>query len=106
MQQGLSDELYQSVQHYVDHPGFTDRERLAIEYAERFAIDHRAVDDELWSRLRGHFSDPELLELTVTVGFCVGMGRAFQVLDIARDFDVLWSREPAQGPPPADGADG
>ena len=102
MQQGLSDELYQSVQHYVDHPGFTDRERLAIEYAERFAIDHRAVDDELWGRLRAHFSDPELLELTVTVGFCVGMGRAFQVLDVARDFDVLWSREPAaDGAPPA-----
>ena len=36
----------------------------------------------------------ELLELTITCGFCVGIGRAFQVLDIARDFDVLWSREP------------
>ena len=106
MQQGLSDELYQSVQHYVDHPGFTDRERLAIEYAERFAIDHRAVDDELWGRLRAHFSDPELLELTVTVGFCVGMGRAFQVLDIARDFDVLWSREPAGERLPAEPPEG
>jgi hypothetical protein len=28
----------------------------------------------------------------------VGMGRAFQVLDIAVDFDVLWSREPANPP--------
>ena len=37
----------------------------------------------------------ELLELTVTIGFCVGLGRAFNVLDIARDFDVNWSREPA-----------
>ena len=106
MQQGLTDDLYQQVSQYHTSDDFTAREKLAIEYAERFAIDHRAVDDELWSRLRGHFSDPELLELTVTVGFCVGMGRAFQVLDIARDFDVLWSREPAQGRPPADGADG
>ena len=40
------------------------------------------------------FSDVELLELIITCGFCVGIGRAFQVLDIARDFDVLWSREP------------
>ena len=37
MQQGLSDENYNSVQHYHDHPDFTDRERLAAEYAERFA---------------------------------------------------------------------
>jgi alkylhydroperoxidase family enzyme len=99
MQQGLSDENYNSVQHYHDHPDFTDRERLAAEYAERFAIDHTAIDDELWSRLQEVFSDTELLELTVTVGFCVGMGRAFQVLDVARDFDVLWSREPDATPP-------
>ena len=39
MQQGLSDENYNSVQHYHDHPDFTERERLAAEYAERFAID-------------------------------------------------------------------
>jgi hypothetical protein len=44
--------------------------------------------------MKEHFSDVELLELTITCGFCVGMGRAYQVLDIAVDFDVLWSREP------------
>ncbi len=95
MRQGLDEAAYNSVQHYHDHPDLTDRERLAAEYAERFAIDHTAVDDELWGRLREHFSDTELLELTVTIGFCVGMGRAYQVLDIARDFDILWSKEPA-----------
>ena len=94
MRQGLDDAAYESVQHYHDNPDFTDRERLAAEYAERFAIDHTAVDDELWTRLRDKFSDTELLELTVTIGFCVGMGRAYQVRDIARDFDVLWSKEP------------
>lgn len=94
MRQGLDDAAYDSVQHYHESPDFTDRERLAAEYAERFAIDHTAVDDELWTRLRDKFSDTELLELTVTIGFCVGMGRAYQVLDIARDFDVLWSKEP------------
>jgi alkylhydroperoxidase family enzyme len=98
MQQGLSDENYNSVQHYHDHPDFTDRERLAAEYAERFAIDHTSVDDELWGRLQSVYSDPELLELTMTIGFCVGMGRAFQVLDVARDFDILWSREPDSTP--------
>jgi alkylhydroperoxidase family enzyme len=94
MQQGLSDELYNSVQHYHSSDEFSAREKLAIEFAERFAIDHRAIDDELWSRMREQFNDQEMLELTVTVGFCVGLGRAYQVLDIARDFDVLWS-EPA-----------
>ncbi len=94
MRQGLDDELYGRVGQYYEEERFTPREKLAIEFAERFAIDHRSVDDELWQRLREEYTDSELLELTITIGFCVGMGRAYQVLDIARDFDVLWSREP------------
>ena len=94
MRQGMDDELYNSVQNYYDNPHFTPRERLAAEYAERFAVDHTAIDDDLWLRLQQNYSDSELLELTVTIGFCVGLGRAFQVLDVARDFDVLWSKEP------------
>lgn len=94
MRQGLTDDLYQKVSRYYECAEFTTREKLAIEFAEQFAIDHRSIDDQLWARMAEHFSDKELLELTATVGFCVGMGRAYQVLDIARDFDVLWSREP------------
>lgn len=95
MQQGLTDELYQHVHEYADLPELTPRERLAAEFAEQFAIDHREIGDDMWDRLRELFSDVEILELTVTCGFCVGMGRAFHVLDVARDFDVLWSREPS-----------
>ncbi len=94
MQQGLSDELYNLVNQYATTDAFTPREKLAIEYAERFAQDHTGIGDELFVRLRVLFTDPEILELTVTIGFCVGIGRAFHVLDVARDFDVLWSREP------------
>ena len=94
MQQGMTDELYQHVHEYHDHPDFTARERMAAEFAEQFALDHRGVDDEMWGRLRALFTDEEVLELTITCGYCLGIGRAFQVLQIARDFDVLWSREP------------
>ena len=95
MQQGMDDELYNAVGRYYEVDDFTEREKLAIEFGERFAIDHTNIDDEFWQRCSEHFSDAEMLELTVVAGFCVGMGRAFQVLDIAVDFDVLWSREPA-----------
>ena len=95
MQQGLDDDLYNSVQKYSEVDEFSDREKLAVEFGERFAIDHTAVDEAFFDRLRQHFNDQEILELTITAGFCVGMGRAYQVLDVERDFDVLWSREPA-----------
>jgi AhpD family alkylhydroperoxidase len=100
MRQGLSDELYRSVDCYRDLDELTPREKLAAELAEQFAIDHTRIGDELWARLHDAFSDVELLELVVTIGFCVGLGRAFNVLDIARDFDVNWSKEPP-APSPA-----
>jgi alkylhydroperoxidase family enzyme len=96
MQQGLTDELYEHVHEFRDNPEFTEREKAAAAFAEQFAIDHTAIDDRLWDKLRAVYSDVEILELTITVGFCVGIGRAYQVLDIARDFDVLWSREPSR----------
>lgn len=95
MQQGLDDDLYNSVQRYYEVDEFSTREKLAVEFGERFAIDHTSLDDSFFDRLHEHFNDQEIVELTVTAGFCLGMGRAFQVLDIERDFDVLWSREPA-----------
>ena len=97
MQQGMTDELYQHVHEYLDYPDFTRRERMAAEFAEQFTLDHRGVDDVMWERMRALFTDVELLELTITCGYCLGIGRAFQVLQIARDFDVLWSREPHRG---------
>jgi alkylhydroperoxidase family enzyme len=104
MRQGLTDDLYQQVGRYTECDEFTPREKLAIEFAEQFAIDHRGISDELWQRMAAVFNDQELLELTVTAGFCVGLGRAYQVLDIARDFDVMWSREPSDSPPAAPSA--
>ena len=95
MQQGMDDDTYNSVGRYYSDDRFTTREKLAIEFGERFAIDNTTIDDEFWAKCREHFSEVEMLELTSIAGFCVGFGRAFQVLDIEVDFDVLWSREPS-----------
>lgn len=94
MQQGMDDDLYNAVGRYYEVDEFTAREKLAIEYGERFAIDNTTIDDEFWARVAEHFSDAEMLELTMVAAFCVGVGRALQVLDVAVDFDVNWAREP------------
>lgn len=94
MQQGMTDELYQHVHEFRDNPEFTPQEKLAAAFAEQYAIDHTAIDDKMWAQLHELFTETEILELAITCGFCLGIGRAFQVLDIARDFDILWSREP------------
>jgi hypothetical protein len=41
----------------------TPRERAAIRFAEKLAVDHQKIDDALWSELRRQFSEAELIEL-------------------------------------------
>ena len=60
----------------------SSRERLAAEYAQRFALDHLAMDDDLWSRLRSEFADDELADLTICCGMFLGLGRTLAVLGV------------------------
>lgn len=62
--------------------GFSDREILAAEYAERFALDHRSMDDPFWDRLRAAFTDEEIVELGLCIGMWISQGRLNRVLDV------------------------
>jgi AhpD family alkylhydroperoxidase len=79
---GATEELYQHVGDAHSHEGYTERERLAIEFAERFAIDHAGMDDDLFARLRGAFGDDEIVDLTLCCAAFLGVGRALAVLGI------------------------
>ena len=46
---------------------FSEAERLALEYAECVTINGRKVDDELFGRLRRHFNEPQVVELTAAI---------------------------------------
>ena len=75
-------ELYDNVADYASYPGYTPRQRLAIEYAERFANDHTSMDDAFFERLRESFSDEEILDLTLCVAVFLGLGRSLTVLGV------------------------
>jgi len=79
---GVTDDVYDHLDEYRTYPGYTERQRLAIEYAERFVTDHRAIDDELFARLRGEFTDAEVLDLTLCLAVYLGLGRSLEVLGI------------------------
>lgn len=61
---------------------FSDAERVAIEYAERFCTDSTAIDDGLMARLADHYTPAEIVDLTLVVGKYLAMGRFMQVLDL------------------------
>ncbi|MGH8430781.1 MAG: carboxymuconolactone decarboxylase family protein, partial [Solimonas sp.] len=67
--QGVDEALYAQVDDWRNAPGFSPRERLAAEFAERFALDHVRLraDDGFWERFRSAYSDAEIVELTMSV---------------------------------------
>lgn len=85
MERGLTEEKISQVQSWQDQTVFSERERLAFEFADRMALDHKSIDDDFFSRLRGQFSDPEIVELGMMIGQYIGFGRLLMVLDLEKD---------------------
>jgi alkylhydroperoxidase family enzyme len=46
---------------------FSELERVALEYAERMTYTGQKVDDALFGKLKAHFSEPQIVELTAAV---------------------------------------
>lgn len=64
-----------------------ERERLAGEFADRFATDHHRIDDAFMAEIRTRFSDVEVIELTALCAMTLGNGRLFTVLGVEADDD-------------------
>jgi alkylhydroperoxidase family enzyme len=75
-----------------------ERARLAAEYAERYALDHHGLDDDFWARMKAHYGDAEIVELTMCLGSWLSFGRLNRVLGLDTEcvLPSHWSkREPA-----------
>jgi alkylhydroperoxidase family enzyme len=66
----IPEELYLNVFDYATWPGYSTRERLAVEFAERYSLDYQylAEDDEFWSRLQANFTEVEIADLCLLCG--------------------------------------
>jgi len=67
MQAGADEDKIRQVPTWRESSLFSDVERAALEYAERMTITGEKVTDELWTRLRSHFSESQMVELTAAV---------------------------------------
>jgi alkylhydroperoxidase family enzyme len=81
-EQGVEEGFYAHVADHATSPQYSEQERLAIAYAERFAVDHLAIDDAFFVELRSAFTDPEILDLTICLAAFLGLGRLLRTLGI------------------------
>lgn len=83
---GVDEDLYSHAEQWRTWPGYSEQERLAAEFAHRFATEHTALreDDAFWQRCRAHFSEEFLADLTISCAMWLGMGRMLRTLDMGQ----------------------
>jgi len=81
-EQGVTEDFYRHVGDHELLEEYSQQEQIAIEYAERFALDHLGIDDAFFARLAQCFADAEILDLTICLAAFLGLGRMLRSLGI------------------------
>ncbi len=87
---GVSEEKILALADYASSSLYDEREKVALEYADRITITDLEVTDDFFSRLK-LFSDDELVELTAMIAWenCSSkFNRALRV-----ESQELWKRD-------------
>ena len=89
--EGVDEALYEHILEWRTWPGYSERERLAAEYAERIGGDHVALreDQAFWQRMRSEFTDAEIVALATSCALWLGMGRTMRVLDVGQSCQLV-----------------
>ncbi|BBZ60473.1 carboxymuconolactone decarboxylase family protein [Mycolicibacterium monacense] len=87
---GVDEDLYRYSDQWRTWPGYSPAERIAAEFAHRFATDHIGLreDDDFWARAAEHFDADLITDLALSCAMWVGMGRVLRTLDIGQSCKI------------------
>jgi alkylhydroperoxidase family enzyme len=66
---GIPNEKILALEEYATSPHYDEAERVALEYADAITLSDRDVTDDLFARVRRHFDDDEIVELTAAIAW-------------------------------------
>ena len=75
VEDGVDEDLVCSLEKPQEAGDLSAAERAALRFADLFATNHLAIDDEVYDDLRRYFSEAELVEIGLNCALDVGMGR-------------------------------
>ena len=95
---GIDEAFYEHVRDWRTWPGYSERERLAAEYAEGFALDHVGLREnrDFWTRLRRHYRDEEIVDLAICCLLWLGGGRTMRMLDVGQSCSLVLQKPAAE----------
>lgn len=82
---GIDEAFYAAIARWRSSELFSEREKVAIEYAEKFAQDHLSLDQAFFDQMHRHFNDAEIFALTAIIAGLLANGRILQVLQVAQE---------------------
>jgi alkylhydroperoxidase family enzyme len=88
---GVSKEKIDALHDYASHPLYNDAERAALEFADRMTITDQDVDDNFFARLRCHYNDDEIVELTAVIAWENASSKFNRALRVPSQ--RLWKRQ-------------
>lgn len=87
---GVSVEKILALDDYAASPLFSDAEKVALEYADVITLSDRDVDDDLFARLRRHYDEEQVVELTAVVAWENSSSKFNRALRV--ESQGLWQR--------------
>ncbi|HET6582572.1 MAG TPA: hypothetical protein VFG69_03975 [Nannocystaceae bacterium] len=66
---GVRAEQIAALPDYLESPEFDARERTVLAYADAMTTTPTAVDDRLFARVRQHFDEAQIVELTAAIAW-------------------------------------
>ena len=79
----------ENILQYENHPEFDDIDKLVVEYSIEVTSNFHRVRDNLFDRLRDHFSEEQIVELTWRIALCGAFNRFNDVLQLDIEEEAL-----------------
>ena len=67
LEDGVTEDLVCSLERPQEAENLSPAEKAAIRFGEAFATDHLRIDQKMYADLREHFSEAQIVQLSVTV---------------------------------------
>ncbi|MAI47979.1 MAG: carboxymuconolactone decarboxylase family protein [Hyphomicrobiaceae bacterium TMED74] len=80
--QGISEAGASTLLDYQDHPELDDVDKLVVEYAIAVTTKWNRTRDEIFGRLREHFTDAQIVEITWRTALCGAFNRFNDILQL------------------------
>jgi uncharacterized peroxidase-related enzyme len=80
--QGVSPEGAERLLDYANHPELDDVDKLVVEYAVAVTNNWNHTGDAIFERLKAHFTEAQIVEMTWRTALCGAFNRFNDILDL------------------------